>query len=189
MGVPVPTRIVRENITNRFLVFDIPVDVSLADLTNEITNSNDASVLELSRFVKKNIQVEFSPVLIICLGTYLPLELKIWFTIKHIQQFVNRLRQCSKSMLVNARNQCSSMLEINARQCSLFNHVSSKCQNNQLCVNCGTQHERVCTLPVSCPNCKGEHRADYNHCPFRTQEAEFLSYKCKNFLSFIDARR
>ena len=82
MGVPVSTRIVWENITNRFLVFDIPVDVSLADLADEITNSNDMSVLELLRFVKKNSQVEFSPVLITCLGTYLPSELKIWFTVK-----------------------------------------------------------------------------------------------------------
>ena len=41
----VSTRIVWENITNRFLVFDVPVDVSLADLADEITNSNDRSIL------------------------------------------------------------------------------------------------------------------------------------------------
>ena len=60
---------------------------------------------------------------------------------------------------------------------------------NQLCVDCSTQHEGVCTLPVSCPNCKGEHHADHNQCPFRAREAEVLSSECKNFLSFIDARR
>ena len=140
MGVPESTRIVWEDITNRFLDFDIQVDVFLADLANEMTNSNDISVLELRRFFKKNSQAEFSPVLITCLGTYMPSELKFWFTVKHIQQFVDRPRQCSK--------------------CFLFNHASSKFQKNQLCVNCGTQHEEVCTSPVSCPNCKGEHRAD-----------------------------
>ena len=56
-------------------------------------------------------------------------------------------------------------------------------------VNCGTQQERVCqAIPHFC-SCVGDHRPDYNQCPSRQEEAQFLKYKCLNFLSITDARQ
>ena len=99
----------------------------------------------------------------------MPQDIKLWFTIQNIKQFVDRPRQCTR--------------------CFRFNHPTSKCKNEQVCVTCGSAHEGPCTSTVVCASCAGPHRADYNQCPNRFAEIEFLHFKCSQFLSFIEARR
>lgn len=169
LGVTTSTRVIWENITNRFLLFNMPVSISLAEIAKELSSSNNINILELRRFIRRDSNPELSPILVTTLGTSLPLEIKIWLTIHQIRQFIDRPRQCLK--------------------CFKFNHVTSKCNSSQLCTTCGTHHEGPCSLKLSCTNCSGEHRSDYNQCPFRLKEAEFLNFKCKHFLSFVAARR
>ncbi|GIX97891.1 hypothetical protein CEXT_389331 [Caerostris extrusa] len=57
---PVSTDVTFENITERFLVFDIPTHLQLSELADEIMNNNDMEVVELRRFVKLNSTQEFS---------------------------------------------------------------------------------------------------------------------------------
>lgn len=169
LGVNVTSRVIWENITNRFLLFNIPVNVSLEELAQEIEDVNNINIIEMRRFIKKDNKSETSPVLITSLGTFLPNEIKIWFSVQRIRQFIDRPRQCNN--------------------CYKFNHNSSRCNSDQLCATCGKSHKGTCNDPLSCVNCGAGHRADYNQCPFRLQEAEFLKFKCQNFLSFVDARR
>ncbi|GIY76289.1 uncharacterized protein CDAR_557531 [Caerostris darwini] len=51
---PVSTGVTFENITERFLIFDIPTNLQLSELADEIMNKNDMEVVELRRFVKLN---------------------------------------------------------------------------------------------------------------------------------------
>ena len=169
LDMRVTARVIFENITNRFLVFNIPVDIPLLDLAQEISVTNNIHILELRRFARKGQTNGSSPVLITILGTRLPSEIKLWFSIQNVKQFVDRPRQCTK--------------------CFCFNHPTLKCSAEQLCVTCGTVHEGPCTSPVKCVRCSGPHRADYNQCPSRQAEIEFLQFKSTNFLSFTEARR
>lgn len=95
-------------------------------------------------------------------------EIKLCFTVQKISQFICRPRHCSK--------------------CFKFNHPNIKWKSVQLCVTCGIQHEGICSS-VKCVNYVGEHRADFDQCSHRIQETEFLKFKCRNFLSFVEARR
>ncbi|GIY37207.1 uncharacterized protein CEXT_815821 [Caerostris extrusa] len=58
---PISTGVTFENITERFLIFDIPTNLQLSELADEIMNKNDMEVVELRRFVKLNSTQEFSP--------------------------------------------------------------------------------------------------------------------------------
>ncbi|GIY33119.1 hypothetical protein CDAR_400561 [Caerostris darwini] len=52
--MPVSTGVTFENIIERFLIFDIPTNLQLSELADEIMNKNDMEVVELRRFVKLN---------------------------------------------------------------------------------------------------------------------------------------
>lgn len=170
LGLPVFTRVITENVTNRFLLLHIPVATPLRDLAQEITDVNGLTVYELRRFVKRNTSPEYSPVLVTIIGTCLKREISLWYTLHRITQFIDKPRQCNK--------------------CHKFTHNTSKCDLQQvLCSKCGSSHEGLCAAPISCCNCGGEHGADDVNCPARMREAAFMTYKCSNFLSFTEARR
>lgn len=71
----------------------------------------------------------------------------------------------------------------------MFNHTAGKCQSEQLCITCGLQHIGSCTAALKCVNCGKSHRSDYLQCPSCAKEAEFLQFKCRNFLSFVGAHQ
>ena len=76
LGVNVTAQVIYENITNRFLVFNILVDIPLPELASEISMVNNMHILELRRFIRKGQTSGFSPVLITSLGTRLPQDIK-----------------------------------------------------------------------------------------------------------------
>lgn len=94
LGVRVTSRIIRENLSNRFLLFNIPVDLPLAEIAREIDESNNLHTPELRRFMKKYSKNETSDLLITLLGTFLSPEIKSWFSVQWIHQFIDRLLQC-----------------------------------------------------------------------------------------------
>ena len=169
MGVSTKCSVIWENISTRFLIYDIPTDMPLNELAQDLMAENKIEILELRRFMKKGSSNEFSPVLVTIFGTKLPDEIKIWFTVQKVKLFVDRVRQC--------------------KRCKKFNHGEARCKYEQACINCGGNHSDLCHEKPKCANCGGEHRADYRQCPQRIRESEFLQFKCRNFLSFIDARR
>ncbi|GIY89434.1 putative RNA-directed DNA polymerase from transposon BS [Caerostris extrusa] len=61
LETPISTAVTFENISERFLVFDIPTNLPLSELAAEIMHKNDMEVVELRRFVKLNSTQEFSP--------------------------------------------------------------------------------------------------------------------------------
>lgn len=54
---------------NRFLLFNIPVEIPLAELGREIAAANNINILELRRFIRKKSTCEVSPVLVTSLGS------------------------------------------------------------------------------------------------------------------------
>ncbi|GFV74668.1 putative RNA-directed DNA polymerase from transposon X-element [Trichonephila clavipes] len=64
LNTPVKANIIWEGFTSRFLLFDIPTTVHLADVAIELKNSNDLDIVEIRRFIKPNSRQKASPVLI-----------------------------------------------------------------------------------------------------------------------------
>ncbi|GIY55862.1 uncharacterized protein CDAR_374621 [Caerostris darwini] len=63
LETPISTAVTFENITERFLIFDIPTNLQLSELAAEIMHKNDMEVVELRRFIKLNSTQEFSATL------------------------------------------------------------------------------------------------------------------------------
>ncbi|GFS86615.1 uncharacterized protein TNCV_3160671 [Trichonephila clavipes] len=125
-----------EATTSRFLLYEIPTNVSLEELSAELQDSNNFEIVEIRRFIKLGTNPEISPVLITILGTVLPDNVKLWFINHKIQLFIDKPRQCTK--------------------CFSFSHPSRFGQSLAICCNCGS-HSGECTVNANCINCKGNH--------------------------------
>ncbi|GBM58357.1 hypothetical protein AVEN_67356-1 [Araneus ventricosus] len=62
VNISVSTNVIWENITFRFLLYDIPTKVSLLEVAEELTRNNGIEIVEMRRFVKQNNTRETSPV-------------------------------------------------------------------------------------------------------------------------------
>ncbi|GFV79338.1 uncharacterized protein TNCV_272151 [Trichonephila clavipes] len=122
LNTPVKVNIIWEGFTSRFLLFDIPTKVQLADVAIELKNSNDLDIVEIRRFVKPNSRQEASRVLITILGINTPEYVKLWFFNHRIQLFIDKPRQCSK--------------------CFSYTHLFRFCSSPIRCVNCGERIPR-----------------------------------------------
>ncbi|GBO21113.1 hypothetical protein AVEN_76014-1 [Araneus ventricosus] len=171
VNIRVSTNVIWENITSRFLLYDIPTTASLLEVAEELTRNNEIEIVEMRRFVKQNNTRETSPVLVTMLGTRLPGYMKIWFTNQKIQSFkkIDRPRQCIK--------------------CYSFMHPSRVCEKTPVCPSCGAIHSGICQVPQKCINCQGEHSATLRGCPFFIKEQNIMELKCRNHLTTTAARR
>ncbi|GBM27215.1 hypothetical protein AVEN_255082-1 [Araneus ventricosus] len=169
VNIKVSTNVIWENITSRFLLYDIPTTVSLSEIAEELTRNNGIEIVEMRRFVKQNNSRETSPVLVTKLGTHLPGCMKIWFTNQKIQSFIDRPRQCTK--------------------CYSFMHPSRVCEKTPVCHSCGTIHSGICQVPQKCVNCQGDHSATSKGCPLYITEQNIMELKCRNHLTTAEARR
>lgn len=79
--VTVKIWVVWENILNKFLIFNIPVDTLLAELGQDIAETNSIKILKLRILIKKDSHNKASPVLLTSLGTNLLAEIKLWSSI------------------------------------------------------------------------------------------------------------
>ncbi|GFS68773.1 reverse transcriptase domain-containing protein [Trichonephila clavipes] len=133
-NVSVKTNILWEGITSRFLIFEIPLDISLNEIAKELQETNNFEIIEMRRFIKTGSQQQFSPVLITILGTTLPETVKLWFINHRIQNFIDKPRQCTT--------------------CFSFLHSTRFCQKTAICINCGDPHSGQCSNNSRCINCK-----------------------------------
>ncbi|GFW76380.1 uncharacterized protein TNCV_1581591 [Trichonephila clavipes] len=78
-NISVNASVIWEGITSRFLLYEIPTNVSLEELSAELQDSNNFEIVEIRRFIKSGTNPEISPVLITILGTVLPDNVKLWF--------------------------------------------------------------------------------------------------------------
>ena len=109
-------------------------------------------------------------VLVMCYGTTIPIEVKLWYQRHCIHIFSNKPRQCAK--------------------CNRFNHATNKCGSDSICTQCATTHTGQCYSPtLTCINCKGNHAANDKHCPPYLQEVQLQKYKSQNHLTIQEARR
>ncbi|GFX26201.1 putative RNA-directed DNA polymerase from transposon X-element [Trichonephila clavipes] len=145
LNTTVKASIIWEGFTSRFLLFDIPTNVHLADVAIELKNSNDLDIVEIRRFVKPNSRQEASPVLITILCINTPECVKLWFFNHRIQLFIDKPQQCSK--------------------CFSYIHLSRFCSSPIRCINCGESHAEQCINSSNCINCKGDHPANSPNCP------------------------
>ncbi|GFS50984.1 uncharacterized protein TNCV_1325161 [Trichonephila clavipes] len=160
LNIPVKANIIWEGFTLRFLLFDIPTNAHLTDVTTELKNSNGIEIVEIRRFIKKNGRQEASPVLITILGINTPECVKLWFFNHRTQLFIDKPRQC---------NNCYS-----------FTHSSSLCPSDVRCINCGGSRSGQCTNPSNCTNCKGDHPANSPNCPTFIKEKKFSNLNVPN---------
>ncbi|GFX85084.1 uncharacterized protein TNCV_4999131 [Trichonephila clavipes] len=158
-----------KGITSRFLIFEIPLDISLNEIAKELQETNNFEIIEMRRFIKTGSQQQFSPVLITILGTTLPETVKLWFINHRIQNFIDKPRQCTT--------------------CFSFLHSTRFCQKTAICINCGDPHSGQCSNNSRCINCKGDHPANSLNCPEYIKEKKILELKCEQHLTLGEARR
>ncbi|GFX91010.1 uncharacterized protein TNCV_2283021 [Trichonephila clavipes] len=168
LNVSVKTNILWEGITLRFLIYEIPLDMSLNEIAKELQETNDFQIIEMTRFIKTGSQQQFSPVLIAILGTTLPETVKLWFINHRIQNFIDKPRQCT---------------------CFSFLHSARFCQKTAICINYGVSHSGQCSNNSRCINCKGDHPANSLNCPEYIKEKKILELKCEQHLTLGEARR
>ncbi|GFY25121.1 uncharacterized protein TNCV_2693121 [Trichonephila clavipes] len=72
LNVSVKPNILWEGIMSRFLIYEIPLDISLNEITKELQENNDFEIIGMRKFIKTGSQQQFSPILIAILGTTLP---------------------------------------------------------------------------------------------------------------------
>ena len=53
MGASTKSGVIRENISTRFLTYDIPTDMPLNELAHDLMAENKIEILELRRFMRK----------------------------------------------------------------------------------------------------------------------------------------
>ncbi|GFU51499.1 reverse transcriptase domain-containing protein [Trichonephila clavipes] len=133
-NVSVKMNILWEGIKSRFLIYEIPLDISLNEIAKELQETNNFEIIEMRRFIKTGSQQQFSPVLITILGTTLPETVKLWFINHRIQNFIDKPRQCTT--------------------CFSFLHSTRFCQKTAICINCGDSHSGQCSNNSRCINCK-----------------------------------
>lgn len=173
LNIEVDVKVLFENLTTRFLLFNIPVSLSLAEVATEIEEVNNFKIKEIRRFAKnvggKKIPTE--TILVTKLGTSLPTHVKLFFTRHQIRLFVDRPRQCQK--------------------CYRFEHNTQNCKYNNRCERCGEEHttEACNCATIKCAGCNGGHMASDKQCPLWTKETKILRYKAENHVSFAEARR
>lgn len=173
VGVDIEAFLQFENLTTRFLLYNIPTTVSLAEVATEIEEENDIKVKEIRRFIKRTDTgtVPTETVLVTKLGRTLPEYAKLFFTRHKLRIFVDKPRQCQK--------------------CFRFDHNTQSCSKIQKCGNCGENHENEgCNNPkLSCTNCGEEHRATDRKCIMWVKETDLLKFKAENHLTLAEARR
>lgn len=60
---------------------------------------------------------------------------------------------------------------LQCKSCWFFGHSKRACRGKERCVNCGLTHSGVCSAPLFCVNCKGNHSSNDKKC------SEFLKKK------------
>ncbi|GFY29689.1 uncharacterized protein TNCV_1812691 [Trichonephila clavipes] len=168
-NISVNASVIWEGITSRFLLYEIPTNVSLEELSAELQDSNNFEIVEIRRFIKSGTNPEISPVLITILGTVLPDNVKLWFINHKIQLFIDKPRQCTK--------------------CFSFSHPSRFCQSPAICCNSGSCHSGECTVNANCINCKGNHPANFSLCSSFLAEKQIMELKCRQHVTLSEARR
>ena len=171
VSVPVTPHLQTESITSRFLLHNIPTDVTCQEIAEELLCNNITSI-EVRRFMRGNSgnRTPSLTVLVTMLGTQLPPYVKVWYQLHRISLFIDRPRPCLN--------------------CWKFNHNTRVCKSPRVCKDCGSTHEGPCTEPVlKCHNCQGSHRTDDKSCPLYLKEAQIQRFKSVNHLSIAQARR
>lgn len=169
--IPVSPVLQPECITTRFLLHDIPTDVSCRELAEDL---QDAGIFcwEVRRF-SKNLHGQISPtktVLVTKIGTSLPKEIKMWYQRHRITLFVDRPRSC--------------------QNCWAYNHGTNFCKKEKICRSCGSSHEGECRGGVqACASCLGFHDTGDRTCPKYIEEVKIQEFKSIHHLTITEARR
>ncbi|GFT09172.1 uncharacterized protein TNCV_4106031 [Trichonephila clavipes] len=158
-----------KGITPRFLIYEIPLDISLNEIAKELQEINDFEIIEMRRFIKTGSQQQFSPILITILGSTLLETVKLWLINHRIQNFIDKPRQCTT--------------------CFSFLYSARFCQKTAININCGVSHSGQCSSNSRYINCKGDHHANSLNCPEYIKDKKILELKCEQHLILGDARR
>ena len=75
-------------------------------------------------------------------------------------------------------------------RCQAYGHSSKACNKPEICRNCGlAKHDGICSQPVKCVNCSGDHPANSKKCSSWIKECHIQKVKTEQKCSFSEARR
>lgn len=133
LGNQVSCRIIWDKISNRLLLFNIPVGIPLMDIACELEDSNNLHILELRLFIKKKKKVPMKHLLFF---------LHLWV-----------LPSLMKSKYGFWRSKFSNLLIIHVSFRSATNSVIAHSAATLNCATCVKQHSCPCVDPLLCSNC------------------------------------
>lgn len=170
-NIPVTPVLQPECITTRFLLHDIPEDVSCKEIAEDLYEAG-ISCWEVRRFIKytNGQTIPTKTVLVTKLGTSLPSEIKLWYQRHKISLFIDRPRCC--------------------QNCWAYNHGTRNCKKEKVCRQCGSSHEGACKEGAkSCASCSGAHGTGDKACPRYIEEMKIQEFKSTHHLTITEARR
>lgn len=171
LNTEVTTKFHIDNITTRFLLRNIHLDVLLSELKIELEEMNELKVHEIRRFIRNKNPT--TTVLVTIIGTELPEKIKLWYQKIQINRFIDRPTQC--------------------HNCWNFGHPLKYCKEDERCSNCGltkdAEHETPCSAPPKCRNCSGNHSATDKECPTYISAINLHEFKATRNIPMCEARR
>lgn len=150
----------------------ISTETDLEELKHEINMNNDIQVIQLARLRRRvnNTWTDTQSIKITLSTDKLPESIKINYINFRVRAFVQSPMQCFK--------------------CQRLGHTAKSCTSQfSRCMLCGERHDkRECGNPNRfCINCKGNHAANSNQCPYITQAKEIEKMKV-NGIDYRTAR-
>ncbi|XP_035205197.1 uncharacterized protein LOC118180184 [Stegodyphus dumicola] len=160
-------------LTSKFLLSSIPVEVELSELANELNYNNEIEVLNLRRFLAKSPDSNKKPperVLVTIARHHLPEYVKICLTRHRITRFYDNPRQCPQCLRFgHGIKSCRGL--VRRSKCS-ENHTRAQCQSEQ----------------IKCALCSNSHEASSKNCPKYIEEGNILKYSADHHVPVVEAR-
>ncbi|XP_035230705.1 uncharacterized protein LOC118202646 [Stegodyphus dumicola] len=167
-NVKVSPMLVMTELTSKFLLSAIPVEVELSELANELNHNNDIEVLNLRRFMVKSPDSNKKPserVLVTIVGHHLPEHVNVWLTRHRITRVYDNSRQ--------------------RPQCLRFGHGIKSCRGLVRCRKCSENNTRPqCqSVQIKCALCSNSNEASSKNCPKYIEEGNILKYSADHSCS------
>lgn len=152
----------------------VELDITMEELKTEInTNIPFEEIRRMNIYDKEKKKLKQSRNIIIKFrATTLPQEITIFGSIKTVQHFIPKLKQCTN--------------------CLKIGHVSKHCKNEKICFKCTEKHKdnEECTNNIKCINCgSSSHHSFDMSCEFKIKQIEILTHMIKNKVSFKEAKK
>lgn len=166
-------------LSKRFVIKNIPINISLTELKSEIEAQNTGVVLiNIFRLKRKNrvtgLWEDSESVCAQKLGEDIPANISIYHTINEVKPYFAPIRLCFK--------------------CGFFGHYAKFCTRDSKCLQCGNNDHKSskvspCQAAIKkCINCGGDHATTDQKCKFYVRNSEITKIMTLDNFPYFEAK-